>query len=100
MTMPLRKLMLIRNAERPAGEAQGVMPDGTPSSQALTVRGWQRAGALVGLFDADPHLTRPRAIYAVRDRPTGERLKSLRALQTVMPLAEKLHLPINTSFMI
>lgn len=90
--------MVIRNAERPDGKAAGVMPDGNPDLRSLTVRGWQRAGALVRLFNVpNPHLARPSYIYAAVDRPPG---KSLRALQTVMPLAEELGLTINMNFMI
>ena len=77
------------------------MPDGTPNPEALTVIGWQRAGALVGLFAppggdfADPHLATPQAIYASGG---AHHSASLRSRQTVTPLAAKLALPLNTAF--
>ena len=40
------KIMVIRHAEKPNGQATGVKESGEPSSRDLTVRGWQRAGAL------------------------------------------------------
>jgi hypothetical protein len=67
--MATSKIMMIRHAERPNGAA-GVMPDGTANPEALTPAGWQRAGALVGLFVppdghfAETHLATPRTIYA------------------------------------
>src|SRR6478736_6815242 len=49
--MPLL-IMLIRHAEKPVpGRAPfGVSVDGAPDPESLTPRGWQRAGALVGMF--------------------------------------------------
>lgn len=46
-------IMLIRHAEKPAasGVPYGVEPDGSQDAESLTVAGWQRAGALVGLLD-------------------------------------------------
>ena len=76
------------------------MPDGTPNPEALTAVGWQRAGALAGLFAppdghfADPHLTTPHAIYAAG---VAHHSESLRPQQTVAPLAAKLALSLNTA---
>jgi broad specificity phosphatase PhoE len=96
--MPTSKIMVIRHAEKPNG-ASGVMPDGTGNSEALIPTGWQRAGALVGLFVppgghfADPHLATPQAVYA---SGIGHHSKSLRPQQTVAPLAAKLGLSVDT----
>lgn len=96
--MPTTKIMVIRHAEKP-DQDQGVMPDGTPNPEALTVSGWRRAGAVVGLFApqgghfADPHLTTPQAIFA---SGVAHHSASLRPQQTVTPLAAKLAFSINT----
>jgi broad specificity phosphatase PhoE len=42
--MPTTKIMLIRHAEKPNGDA-GLMPDGTQNPEALTALGWTRANA-------------------------------------------------------
>ena len=95
--MPTSKIMVIRHAEKPNG-ATGVMPDGSTSPEALTPTGWQRAGALVGLFAppsghfADPRLASPQAIYAAG---VAHHSNSLRPQQTVAPLAAKLGLRVN-----
>ncbi|MBV8526309.1 MAG: hypothetical protein JOY71_30070 [Acetobacteraceae bacterium] len=96
--MPTTKIMVIRHAEKP-DQDQGVMPDGTPNPEALTVSGWRRAGALVGLFAppggrfADPRLTTPQAIFG---SGVAHHSESLRPQQTVTPLAAKLAFSINT----
>jgi hypothetical protein len=71
------------------------MPNGQSDGNALTVRGWQRAGALIRLFTppTQPHLATPMYIFAARD-PHG----SIRATQTVLPLAEYLALTIDTTY--
>ena len=92
--MPAAKIMLIRHAEKPNGEA-GVMPDGAQNPEALTATGWKRADALVGLFaPADgtaprPPLARPASLFA-----SGS--ESLRPKQTIAPLAAALNLQIAT----
>ncbi len=93
--MPTTKIMVIRHAEKPNGEA-GVMPDGAESPEALTPTGWKRARALVGLFDppggrfADPRIARPGALFA-----SGS--ESLRPKQTIEPLAAALNLTIDAT---
>jgi broad specificity phosphatase PhoE len=98
-----RKIMLIRHAEKPAGSggASGVAIDGTEDPESLTVRGWTRAGALVGLF-APTHgrsqsadLETPRLAYA---SGLGKHSMSLRPQETITPLCEKLGLTINTDY--
>jgi hypothetical protein len=81
------KIMIIRHAEKHqhGSHDRGVSEDGRPAHHELTVRGWQRAGALVHLF-APPgglpdgsRIQTPRSIFAsdaTRDSP------SLRAMHT------------------
>jgi hypothetical protein len=86
------KIMLIRHAEKPANAppAAGVSEDGSQDPEELTVRGWQRAGALVRFFApasgvlTDPRLVTPNAIFAAG---VAHHSKSLRPWHTVLPLA-------------
>ena len=94
------KLMVIRHAEKPDGNAGvfGVTEAGKTDENELTVRGWQRAGALVRFFNpSNPAclrsgITVPGAIFAAR--PT-EAHPSKRSLSTVTPLAADLNLEIR-----
>jgi hypothetical protein len=97
------KIMLIRHAEKPAPEPPpyGVTEDGEREKESLTVRGWQRAGALCGFFAPsrnsfqDPGLERPQFLYASK---FVKRNGSKRALETLTPLAEKLAIRINSNY--
>lgn len=99
-------VMLIRHAEEPdaGGGSLGVDERGRPDQDALSVRGWQRAGALAQLFRAGDGqhggqgaaaglLAPPAAIFAATDPG-----KSHRPLCTVQPLARLLDLPVDTRF--
>jgi hypothetical protein len=97
------KIMVIRHAEKPASDPppHGVTFKGEREKESLTVRGWQRAGALSGYFappnDAfqDASLARPQFLYASKPiRRNGSR----RPLETITPLAEKLAIRINSNF--
>ncbi len=108
--MPLAStVMIIRHAEKPPEPPAspppfGVTPDGRQDDHSLSVRGWQRAGALVAFFapfqSAPPQVRTPQFIYAVKvdsddDNPhdaAGARIgtKGKRAQQTVTPIADKL----------
>lgn len=94
-TPTVSKIMIIRHAEKPDGGDQGVMPDGSPSKEALIVQGWQRSGGLVALFAPargplqSPELATPGTIIASWTSATQG---SQRPLQTVAALAEKLGL--------
>ena len=95
------KIMVIRHAEKPTKDIDGVSFNGKRECESLTVRGWQRAGALVAFFAPannsfnDPALTRPQYLYA--SKPT-KRNGSLRPYETITPLAEKLAIRINSNF--
>ena len=106
MSEPLRqatKIMLIRHAEKPAPDLTpyGVTLEGTREKESLTARGWQRAGALANFFAPtdghfqDPSLAEPQFLYA--SKPI-KRKGSRRPIETVIPLAEKLAIRINSNF--
>ncbi len=95
------KILLIRHAEKPSGPLRGVAPDGDQDAEDLTVRGWQRAGALVRLFaplnaEPRPPLATPQTIFAAGVGPGSE---SKRHIHTVAPLAELLGLPVESAFL-
>ena len=94
--MPAAKIMLIRHAEKPNGDGgPGLMPSGVENPRALTLTGWKRANALVGLFNPSdgalprPPLAKPMSLFA-----SGS--DSLRPKQTLAPLATALNLPVRT----
>ena len=92
-------IMVIRHGEKPTtAHATGFELDGTPQREALTIRGWQRAGALAAYFDPPqpqdlPNgLRRPDRIYAAKAEPAEHHL---REQETVAPLAAKLGLHVH-----
>lgn len=102
-------VMIMRHAEKPFGEGRphGVSIDGIADPESLTPRGWQRAGALVGLFagipsdrlpseDRGPRLARPTHLFASQ---VGARSTSRRPLETLQPLSERLGLTVDTRFL-
>jgi hypothetical protein len=97
------KIMVMRHAEKPAkdGAPHGVTLEGKPNKESLQPIGWQRAGALANLFAPangamqNASLAKPQFLYA--SKPL-QRKGSRRPLQTIMPLAEKLSLPINLHY--
>jgi hypothetical protein len=99
--MAASKIMLIRHAEKPNGNAQGVDKDGTDNKEELVVRGWQRSGALVRLFAprngqfVDRHLAQPKTIFA---SGVGKHSNSLRPQHTVLELANVLSLKPDVQF--
>jgi hypothetical protein len=94
--MPATKIMIIRHAEKPADDdsTNGVTMAGAKDPEELTVRGWQRAAALIRLFAptdgrfADPRLATPDCIFASK---VAHHSPSYRPQHTVTPLAELLH---------
>lgn len=90
------KIMLIRHAEKPVlPPPAGVNENGDADQQSLIVRGWQRAGALVGFFEKPtrPGISRPTTIFAaaISNDVTidPDDAKSLRPAETVAPLVAK-----------
>jgi hypothetical protein len=98
--MSKQTLFLIRHAEKVEGPApfHGVDEHGDHDKDNLSVRGWQRAGALAALF-ADPALLKarglmqPAQLYACAVAPEHA---SKRSEQTLAPLAQRLGLPVRT----
>jgi hypothetical protein len=91
-------ILLIRHAEKPRQGEQGVGFNGQPDDASLSVAGWVRAGALVGLFapaDGRPlhaHLARPGRLVAAG---RSQRHPSDRPRDTLAPLASVLELNIE-----
>jgi hypothetical protein len=90
-------IMIIRHAEKPnhSGSPYGITPDGEFDRHSLTVNGWIRAGALVGLFapsrgEPPAGLYRPDTVYA----PAYQEGHSKRSVQTVTALAARLGLNV------
>ncbi|HEY3410657.1 MAG TPA: hypothetical protein VGK53_21010 [Propionicimonas sp.] len=100
MAVGPRTIYLIRHAEKPGDPgvtAAGVDEAGQPNVASLTPRGWQRAGALVALFDRDA-----AAPDAVGPRPTvlispdyGADSAQHRTVETITPLSRRLGVPIT-----
>src|SRR5213596_3394113 len=94
------KIMLIRHAEKPSPStpSHGISHEGERVKECLTIRGWQRAGALAILFAPPngsgqiPNLAKPHFLFASKPLKRGG---SQRALQTLTPLAEKLGMKVN-----
>ena len=91
-------IVLLRHAEKPNPSTGGEAVDakGRADTQGLSVRGWQRAGALAALFGgrcatARPGmLARPDVMFAAEDPG-----RSHRPHDTLLPLAELLELQIR-----
>ncbi len=97
------KIMVIRHAEKPADDPppHGVDTDGDHDDESLSVRGWQRAGALAVLLApaAGPlqnsALATPRFAFASRlDKDNG----SDRPQQTITPLIDRLDKEVTVDF--
>jgi len=100
--MSSRRIMLIRHAEKPSldGTVQGVTVDGVPNPDELSVRGWQRAGALVRLFAPLEGVTgaairTPDVLFA---QGLAQHATSVRAPHTLGPLAALLGKAISTEY--
>ena len=97
------KIMLIRHAERPAkvGSPYGMTPDGNQDVNSLSTVGWQRAGALVTLFDPatgppqGSRLAVPTALFATDVAHFSE---SKREQQTITPLASRLGIDVTAKY--
>jgi hypothetical protein len=99
--MPATKIMIIRHAEKPTTNppTNGVTISGTPDKDSLIPLGWQRAGALVTLFDPargplqNSDLATPQSIFATSTSDT----EGNRPEETITPLAKKLGVTPNIS---
>jgi hypothetical protein len=97
-------ISLLRHAEKQIGGAMpyGVTADGTPDPESLTPRGWQRAGAIVGLFVPQPGratgtlLPTPAHLFACE---VGPHSHSRRPIETLQPLAERLGKTIGEPYL-
>jgi broad specificity phosphatase PhoE len=106
--MPDTTIMIIRHAEKPQANTNGIDETGAEDEESLTPRGWARAGALACLFAPRGAmkvgaLPSPDRIYASarlhRDKVAGQRTgsDSERPAQTISMIAQKLKLdPINS----
>ena len=101
--MSCAKIMLIRHTERPSADKSifGVSQSGVKDKEELSVRGWQRAGALVPFFAprddhfVHPALARPASLFACK---AGKAAPSLRPQHSLLPLAEFIHVKINRDY--
>lgn len=97
------KIMLIRHGEKPSddGSIHGVDENGAHDPAELSVRGWQRAGALVHFFVppraafAHPALATPDVIFAAAP---DNHAKSVRSAHVVLPLAQFLGKKIKLDY--
>jgi len=104
--------MVIRHGEKPASKhtaPYGVDMKGNKDWYSLTVQGWQRAGALMKLFNpgtgpSPSILAVPTAIYA-SGFTEGEGVKddisdsnSKRPMETITPLARRLGITPNLNY--
>ena len=98
----LPTVIILRHAEKQLGDQppRGVALDGSQDPESLTVRGWQRAGALLGLFvprSGDAVIAAPTHLFASR---VGEsETDSRRPIETLEPLSQRLGIPIGDAFM-
>ncbi|HAT31324.1 MAG TPA: hypothetical protein DCW29_10880 [Janthinobacterium sp.] len=84
-------ILLLRHADKPGPDTgAGVDAQGRHDADSLSVRGWQRAGALALLLSGHGAAPTPQALFASAAR-TGSR----RSGQTVAALAAKLGLEID-----
>jgi hypothetical protein len=94
-----RQIVLIRHAEKPSAASVGIDVEGNVSDRCLTPRGWQRAGALATLFAPAgaprPPLTRPDSLHSP-EYTTGSRTINHRTYETILPLSERLGVPIRS----
>jgi hypothetical protein len=94
-------IFIVRHAEKPAddGSVGGVSESGAPDPNELSVRGWQRAGALARFFAAgEPRqlaMRPPDALFAAA--PAGG-YRSRRNVSTLTPLARLLGIAICERF--
>lgn len=95
------KIMMIRHAEKPPDNGNGVTIDERPDPESLIIQGWQRAGALAVLFAPangqfqNPGLATPQFVYASKVVKHSE---SKRPQETIMPLVAKLGKDVQENY--
>lgn len=97
--MATARIVLLRHAEKPDVDAgtQGVDLSGQADGNELSVRGWQRAGALARFFaPGGGDFGAPDALLAAA--PTTAH-PSRRSISTLQPLAQRLGLALDTGFL-
>jgi broad specificity phosphatase PhoE len=96
------EILLLRHPEKRDGTdvRNGFTSEDWENGKSLSIRGWQRAGALVALLAPNPllgpRLPRPDRIYASAFRNGAGH--SRRPEQTVLPLAQKLGLAVDLTW--
>ncbi|HEY6235004.1 MAG TPA: hypothetical protein VIW69_07905 [Candidatus Elarobacter sp.] len=97
---PPHKIFVIRHGEKPPalGPPAGIKEDGRQDDHSLIVRGWQRAGALVGYFchPRDAAIACPTKVYSPPKH--GKAGDHGRPYQTLCPVADKLSAEIDIRF--
>jgi hypothetical protein len=101
--MKSSKIMIIRHGEKPAdaGFPRGVTDHGLKDNESLSVKGWQRAGALAVLFAPtygplqNDKIATPDHMFAPG---IGRHSNSKRSEQVISILADKLEQKVNTKF--
>jgi hypothetical protein len=100
--MATHTVLIVRHAEEPTadGRERGVAESGAQCDDELSVRGWQRAGALGHLFASGssprhPGIRRPSHLFAAGPSPAHP---SRRSVSTLLPLARRLGLPVSRQF--
>ena len=83
--MTLSQVLFIRHGEE--HDRPGISEDCAPDEQSLTVRGWQRGGALVGFFGGKSSPFRPGTLYT---SAVATKSLSTRPGQTLSPLVSYL----------
>jgi hypothetical protein len=98
-----QKIMIIRHGEKPEKDDGicGVDENGKSDNDELSVRGWQRAGALVRFFAplrnafAHKDLAVPSCLFAPR---ATKHVESVRSEHTLLPLSRDLSIAVDTRF--
>jgi len=84
--------MIIRHGEKPDKNTKAMRKSGEIDKNYLTVKGWQRAGALTHVFNAfNSGLGNPHHIFAC-----DKSKHSQRAVDTVKPLSKLLAVKVRT----
>lgn len=96
MTTGPEIILLTRHAEKPDphGGTAGVDRHGRTDPHSLSVRGWQRAGALAALLAHAPQAAHQSIVRPQRIIATGpsKQARSRREVDTARPIAERLGL--------